>query len=162
MNRDFWDTPVAELMNDTVVTVSDRDTMESAAEKMKEHSIGALPVIHDSGLCVGVLTNQNIAEYEAIRKEVENDYAHGHFFDLARYGIEPESRIAKIRFDEVDHHMNRHFVSVRPDDTVRDLAKKMCANHSHYGLVMSEESKIEGIVSALDFLSSGIQIAISR
>jgi CBS domain-containing protein len=50
---------VSELMQRDVVTCSDRDTLERAAQLMWESDVGCLPVV-DEGRVIGMLTDRDV------------------------------------------------------------------------------------------------------
>jgi CBS domain-containing protein len=54
--------PVESFMTAPVVTVESDESIDVAAELMREHSIRRLPVVDDGDL-VGVLTTTNLAHY---------------------------------------------------------------------------------------------------
>lgn len=154
MNVGIQNLKAKDIMSRVVVVVPTHEKVEDAAELMTEHEISAVPVVHESGVCVGILTSQNIVAFESIRKDVENESKHGYFFDMARYGVEDAPSFAKIRFDEVDHHMNRDVVAAGPEDPVGAIAEQMCAGHSHHAVIFHEDGSIVGIVSSLDILAA--------
>lgn len=155
MNTNFWSIAANKIMSRVVFTVGTVDKVEEAAILMAQHQINALPVIDESGACVGIITSQKIVEYEAIRNDVHHEIEHGYLFDLARYGVDEAPLIARIRFDDIDHHMNRNVVFAAPQDTLQFIAEKMCQNHSHHAVVLDESAGIEGIISSLDILAAG-------
>jgi CBS-domain-containing membrane protein len=162
MNDSFWNTLAKEIMTKVVVTINANEKIETAAELMACHSINALPVLLKSGSCIGVLTSQNVAEYEAIRKSHESQWKHGYFFDLARYGVEDAQQIAKLRYDEVDYHMSRQFVVGRPDESLYDLSVMMCNKHCHHAVILDNEAQGRGIISSLDILRRGVSVGCTE
>ncbi len=156
----FWSTRARDIMSQVVVTTRCEDSIEEVAQMMADQDINAVPVIYESGKCVGILTSQDIVEYESIRTEVESEYKYGYFFDLARFGIEPQPSFAKIRFDEVVHHMTRKIVTANPDDPIRELAEKMCTHQCHHVIIVDLSMKLCGIVSSLDILAHGVDMSL--
>jgi CBS-domain-containing membrane protein len=53
-------TLIADIMTRSVATVSRDDTLQHAAQRMREMDIGALPVLDGSAVC-GMLTDRDIA-----------------------------------------------------------------------------------------------------
>ncbi|MBS1118214.1 MAG: hypothetical protein H6Q90_442 [Deltaproteobacteria bacterium] len=51
---------VSELLQRNVVTCTDRDTLERAAQLMWEHDVGCLPVLGDDGRVVGMTTDRDV------------------------------------------------------------------------------------------------------
>jgi CBS domain-containing protein len=52
---------VRELMTTSLHTVGAEDTLNCAAKLMRDHGLGSLPVIDDSGRLTGILTDRDIA-----------------------------------------------------------------------------------------------------
>lgn len=49
-----------ELMHSDVVTIGVRDTMDTAAQQMRQRDIGALPICDGEGHPVGIVTDRDI------------------------------------------------------------------------------------------------------
>ena len=156
MHDEFWNIKASEIMSRVVITIGSREKVQKAAELMTAKQINALPVLHESGACVGILTSQNVVGFESIQSEVENELQHGYFFNAAKYGVENASALGRIRFDEVEHHMTRKIIIANPEATLRELAMKMCDDHSHHIIIMDEDTNILGIISSLDILAGGV------
>jgi magnesium transporter len=64
--RDFLvsslDTPVAELMNASFVSLSPADTKENAVRIFKQYDRSALPVINDEGFLLGIVTIDDVLD----------------------------------------------------------------------------------------------------
>jgi magnesium transporter len=64
--RDFLvsplDTPVAELMNESFVSLSPADTKENAVRIFKQYDRSALPVINDEGFLLGIVTIDDVLD----------------------------------------------------------------------------------------------------
>lgn len=52
---------VSEIMTSPVQTVGTEDTLNCAAKMMRDHAVGCLPVVDESGKLTGVLTDRDIA-----------------------------------------------------------------------------------------------------
>lgn len=145
-----------EIMSPVVVSVGYRDRIDKVAELMTQKEINAVPVLHESGTCIGILSSQSIVAYESIRAAVENDFKHGYFYNVAKYGAEDAPAISMVRFEEVEHHMSRNVAIAGPNATPRELSIKMIDDHSHHVVIMDEETNLLGIVSSLDILAANI------
>ncbi|MCI5850485.1 MAG: CBS domain-containing protein [Sutterellaceae bacterium] len=66
MGRDPLATSVADVMTSPVVTAKSDDDLVDALAKMREFGIRRLPVVDESGLLVGVITNSNMLEELAV------------------------------------------------------------------------------------------------
>lgn len=54
---------VEEMMSTPLIVVTTTETIQTAAERMREHSIKKLPVMDEDGSVVGVLTAGDLAYY---------------------------------------------------------------------------------------------------
>ena len=50
-----------DLMTENPECVSEQDTIERAAQLMREHNVGLIPVVDDAGSLRGVITDRDIA-----------------------------------------------------------------------------------------------------
>lgn len=115
---------VGEIMSAGVVTVSPLTTLEQTARRMREHDIGALPVIAD-GKLVGMITDRDIA----IRGVAEN-----------RDGM--FSRVSDVMTEEVFH--------CREHESVATAADRMARLQVHRLPVLDADDRLVGIVSLAD------------
>jgi len=56
---------VGDAMSSDLVTARDRDTIESALEKMREHGVRRLPIVDETGALVGILTIDDVLQHLA-------------------------------------------------------------------------------------------------
>ena len=92
-----------ELMSSSVISIHPDEPVSAAARQLQRNNIGALPVCDDSGRLRGIITDRDI-----VIRCIAADMDPG------------ETRIREI--------MSRGVVSVSPDDSVEDAARKM-ADH---------------------------------
>lgn len=145
-------TRVKDVMTSPVVAVSVSEKMPEIAKQFKSSDINAAPVIDDSGECIGIITSQDLVQFEAVRSEVEQEISHGDVYNKARYGS-GEAKHWKVSFGEVGMHMSKKPVNVGPNESLRSVAGLMCQNHIHHVLVLDEKDHPVGILSALDVIS---------
>lgn len=115
---------VGEIMSTYVVTASPLTTLEQAARWMREHDIGALPVLSD-GKLVGMITDRDIA----VRGVAEN-----------RDGM--FSRISDVMTEEVFH--------CREYESIETAAGRMARLQVHRLPVLDADDRLVGIVSLGD------------
>ncbi|MBE7445307.1 MAG: CBS domain-containing protein [Planctomycetia bacterium] len=63
-NKEFLDSiKVSEVMTKDVVTVAPDATIEEAAQVMIDKKVGALPVVRDKDVLVGLITETDVLQY---------------------------------------------------------------------------------------------------
>lgn len=117
-------TTAADVMTATLVTVSEKDTLDNAAATFEEQSISGAPVVDDAGNLIGVLS----------RSDVTRAVAYG------AKGLSVKQAMTPAAF------------TVTEDTTVPDMARMMVDEHLHR-LVVVRGSEAVGIVSALDLVA---------
>ncbi len=114
------------LKNRPVITVQDGDAVQSAAKKMADHNIGALPVLENERL-VGIFTER----------------------DIIGKVVAPGKDITSVKVSDV---MTRNLVFAYADDTTDICSSKMRgANIRHLPVIEGEH--LIGILSIRDLLA---------
>lgn len=152
MGNSLGTTLVQDIMVTNLVSVKPDDKMEDVAKVLEEHDINSAPVVDETGKCIGIITNHDLAEYEATRVEVSNELQHGYFFEQARYGDGSPVKFPGICFNEVGCHMTKTVEAAQPEDPVSKIARTMLRKHIHHIVVMDEQKNLMGLVSSLDIL----------
>lgn len=62
--------PAAEVMKEPLVTITPESEIGTAAKLMAEHALGALPVVRDDGVLVGIVTRTDVARLAIDRERV--------------------------------------------------------------------------------------------
>jgi acetoin utilization protein AcuB len=128
--------PVRQIMQTTVVTIHPEALVADAAQILEEFHIRRLPVVNEEGCLVGIVTNSDIREAEAV-SSVGNPY-------------EPAAEQSWLAVGDV---MTREVVTVEPTATVGQLAVKLM-EHKISGLPVVEQEDdnlhLVGIVSETD------------
>lgn len=114
-----------------VVTIRPHDTITSAAAKLVEHQIGALPVVDDRGSPVGLIAEREIAR--AI---------HDH-------GGSPDDIT-------VDRVMHRPPPTCAIDDEIRPIMARMTRQRLRH-LIVCDGDRLAGIVSVGDLLKHRLE-----
>ena len=122
---------VSEVMSTDVQTVSPDDTIEEAAQEMRDGDFGLVPVVEDEQL-VGVVTDRDIA----IRAVAE--------------GKDPSTPVSEV--------MSEGVVWVNEDDSVEDAARIMSEHQIRRLPVVDSEQHLVGIVSLGDFAVDSSEI----
>ncbi len=113
-----------DVMRRPVECCKDKDTVETAARKMRESNIGFLPVCDEASRVVGVLTDRDIV----VR--------------VCALGLKPH----KTRTSEV---MTRDVVGCRPGDDLK-RAQELMVKFRKSRIVVWEEGKLAGVISLAD------------
>jgi CBS domain-containing protein len=122
---------VSEVMSTDVQTISPDDTIEEAAQEMRDGDFGLVPVVEDEQL-VGVVTDRDIA----IRAVAE--------------GKDPSTAVSEV--------MSEGVVWVNEDDSVEDAARIMSEHQIRRLPVVDSEQHLVGIVSLGDFAVDSSEI----
>lgn len=115
---------VKEIMSSDVAFVTDKTTLQEAAEKMQTLDVGELPIVIGR-TAVGIITDRDIA----IRG--------------VAHGLDP--RVTKV----VDS-MTEGVKACKETDTIEEAARTMGANRIRRLPVMDAEGKMSGMVSLGD------------
>lgn len=85
-------------MERDVVVVNEDDSIEDAVELMFEKRVGGCPIVNRDGILVGIVTERDLVEYLSRSREVDG---------------------------YVSDYMTRGVVTVNPNESIRDVMKKM-------------------------------------
>jgi CBS domain-containing protein len=96
-----------EVMKSPVHSVSERASVQTAARMMREHDVGFLPVCHEHGPVLGILTDRDIATRLCAENE---DAAHTRVSHVMTRGVitcHPEDALAKAERLMREHQITR-------------------------------------------------------
>jgi CBS domain-containing protein len=119
---------IREIMTRGTDFITEDQTIEQAAVKMKESGVGDMPVVA-GGEAVGMLTDRDIT----VR--------------IVAMGLDPQTTY-------VTDAMTEGIVACREDDDVETAARLMSDKRVRRLLVMNERRKLSGIVSLGDLAKS--------
>lgn len=114
-----------EIMKRDVVCARESDTVQSAAQRMRDENIGFLPVCDDDDRVLGTITDRDIC----IRVDAEGKSA-------------DECLVSDV--------MTREVVSCRPHDDIAEAERLMGQHHKSRIVVCDEEGRIQGVISLSD------------
>jgi CBS domain-containing protein len=147
-----------DIMHRDVVTVSLGDTLQDAMNQMTENHVTGLPVMDRKSRCVGLISATDILNYEQEHTEftaqANSDMARHFNMDTQRWESVRVTSFALEEFGEVrvDDVMARDLVSVARDTPVQVVAATMIKGGIHRVLVLDENQRLYGIISAFDFV----------
>lgn len=152
------DLVASDIMHRDLIVVHEKDTLQDAMSCMTVNHVTGLPVANSKDKCVGVITASDILNYEQehseFTSEANEDLARHFNSDLQQWESVRLTSYALEEFGEVhvDEVMSRNLVYVNPDTPIKEVAKKMGAEAIHRVLVLDEDYRLFGIISAYDFV----------
>jgi CBS domain-containing protein len=135
-------TTVQEIMTTRVIWIKKDATFREMAIALHEHRVSAFPVVDDDGKVIGVVSEADMLNKEALDDEPG-----------VISGILHHRDQAKARGITAGDLMTTAVVAVRPDDTVEHAAKLMYDRRVKRLPVTDENSGLVGIISRADVLS---------
>ena len=147
-----------ELMQRDVVVVRAGDSLRDALDLMTSNHVTGLPVMDRKSRCVGLISSSDILNYELEHTEFTqdaNDDVAQHFnMDAQRWESVRITSFALEEFAEihVEEVMARDLIWVELDTPLKDVARRMIDANIHRVLVLDEQQRLYGIVSATDFV----------
>ncbi|MCG8587619.1 MAG: CBS domain-containing protein [Pirellulales bacterium] len=147
-----------DLMKRDVVVVRAGDSLREALDLMTENHVTGLPVMNSKEKCVGLISSSDILNYEVehseFAQEANQDVAQHFDMDSQRWESVRLTSFALEEFADVrvEEVMARQLISVDLETPIKDVARKMTDQGVHRVLVLDEEQRLYGIISATDFV----------
>jgi len=135
-------TTVKDVMTTRVIWVKKDATFREMADALREHRVSAFPVVDDDRKVIGVVSEADMLNKEALIDE-------SGFVD----GILHRRDQAKARGVTAGDLMTTAVVAVRPEDSVEHAAKLMYDRGVKRLPVTDENGHLVGIISRADVLS---------
>ena len=136
---------VRDIMNERIVTVSESDSMTSAAKRLFDHDVTGAPVVDAVGKCVGILSASDFVGRDADQHPTAV---------LVRTNPDEPYQVESLNDNLVKSHMSPLVQTIGASATVIDAARIMCHEHIHRLVVADAAQKPVGIVSTLDILAA--------
>lgn len=149
----------ADIMIRGPVTTDPRASLREALDLMIEHHVSGLPVLDQEDRCIGVVSASDILTVESEHAALEHESL-GAYFDADTQSWESvriapdDERLADI---DVQYVMSSELISAAPDAPISAVAKLMINHEVHRVMVVDENRRLLGIVSALDFVRVAAQ-----
>ena len=135
-------TTVKDVMTTRVIWVTKDATFREMAAALREHRVSAFPVVDDDRKVIGVVSEADMLNKEALIDEPG-----------VISGILHHRDQVKARGVTAGDLMTTAVVTVRPDDTVEHAAKLMYDGAVKRLPVTEESGRLVGIISRADVLS---------
>ncbi len=117
--------PISDMMTKSVWTANTEDTIDKVEDLLNLHRISSVPVVDSEGVIFGIISAPDLIHFHAERKNAK-----------------------AIRAWEICMHRP---IEVSPSMPIGDVAKLMVNNRIHH-VVVTENRRVQGFVSALDFV----------
>ena len=147
-----------DVMRRDVETVGPHDSLRDVINLMVDNRVSGLPVLDRKDRCVGIISTTDILRLEqeqADRSDDEYEEEIGSYYnpDTQHWeNIRFSGSIDQIPEMEVREAMSTGIVSVHLDTPLRQVADQITAKGIHRILVLDDEQRLHGIISALDFV----------
>jgi len=146
---------VADAMSKDVVRLSPRESMADAAETLVDHHITGAPVVDKNGCCIGILSATDFVRERRDQRdgppkrpaERSTSGSGGDATDFDAVGATSNL---------VANHMTPQVRAVSEQTTLLDATRAMCDLHVHRVLVLDDQGRPRGVLSALDVLAAVI------
>jgi CBS domain-containing protein len=145
---------VRDIMDTDVPTVRPEDSVETVLKIRRRHELPGVPVVNDSGRCVGIITDADL-----ILSEEQGDLHLPHYFEL--FGgvvfLEPlrkfEDRLRKAFSSTARDLMTEDPITIDASETVA-AAARVIAERKHNRLPVVEHGRLVGVVTRVDVLDA--------
>jgi CBS domain-containing protein len=145
---------IREIMDAEPATVRPDTPVEDVVRLLREHELPGLPVVDESGACVGIVT-----EADLVLPDDQGDLHIPHYVNLfgGTVFLEPlgrfERRLRKAFASTAADMMTADPDFVGPDSTVRDAAR-LIHESGHNRLPVVENGRLVGVVTRMDVLGA--------
>ena len=126
---------VGEVMNRSVWTALESDTLESVEELMARHRLSSVPVVDDRGVIFGIISGSDLLHFRERRGNPKAVRA----WELCTYRP----------------------IEVNASASAREVAQLMIKHKIHH-VVVTEKREVVGFISALDFVEQFLLHAPSK
>ena len=135
---------VKDLMTTQVVTVGPATPFKELVARLAEHRVSAVPVVDDAGRVLGVVSEADLL----LKEEFPDPDADVPLFWTKRRRAEHDKAAAAVARDL----MTVALVSITPDATAAEAARRMHTANIKRLPVLGEGGRLVGIVSRSDLL----------
>lgn len=137
---------VRDVMTSEVVTVPVRASFKEVVRLLDENAVSALPVLDDKDRLVGVVSEADLLPKEEYRDGTER------LRRLAR--LRHRRELAKATGDEAGDLMSSPAVTIDPDATLAEAARRLVDESVKRLPVVDNSGRLVGIVSRADLIES--------
>lgn len=149
------DVKVKDIMSTDVVSVGRDTTIEEVARILVHNGMTSAPVVDDHNQIIGIVSEKDLI-YKDIDPSVPSatEYLGGIIFlnGLEHY----HEALKKLTATRVEQMMTREVITVKPDDTIKELGR-MLVDAGINSIPVTEKGKLVGIVSSTDIVKTLLQ-----
>jgi CBS-domain-containing membrane protein len=145
---------VSDIMNTPVTTVPESASMASAASTFAKFEITGAPVVDASGRCVGMLSTTDFALREHRMAAGEESMSGGWQHNIVQDGPDDPIHIEAIAEDRVSEHMSPAVQTIHDSASLVNAARVMCREHIHRLVIIDQNERPIGLISALDLVAA--------
>jgi len=127
--------PVSHIMTTKLYTIRESDTLKEAVDLIRQHKIRHLPVVSGKEI-TGIISSSDI-----------NRLTFGRLFE--NQGGADEAVLEMLTIPQV---MTAKVKTVKPDDTIREVAEIFSDQDFHSLPVVDEQGELQGIVTTTDVI----------
>jgi CBS domain-containing protein len=145
-------TLVRDVMTSSVVTLRPDQAFGDAADQMAAHKFGAMPVVDQDGVLVGLLRDSDLIVSEARVHVPTFLNILGASIPLPGEMAHVEEELHKVAGSTVGEVMETEPLTVGPDETLEDLATRMNDEEVSHVPVIDTDGRLVGIVARGDIV----------
>jgi CBS domain-containing protein len=138
--------PVSEIMQTSVITAKKEMSLDEVAHLISEHNISGLPVVDDTGLVLGVLSEADILCMAGMEKD--------HSFKDKLKHLLGEPLHSHRKGGNVGDIMSSPAITVRPETFIKAAARLIAEKRIKRLPVVNEKGQLVGIVSRADIVKA--------
>ncbi len=145
-------------MNRNVVTLDARASLHDAMQIMTEHHVSGVPVVDQQDQCIGVISTSDVvsfieADLEALESEIvrtENWFnPETQKWEESVFSSELLGEYDAVPVSDV---MTSNPLTALPTQSIANVARLMKSRGIHRVFVVDEEKRLQGVISAFDFV----------
>jgi len=138
-----------DVMSRDVVTCRPDDDIAEVAKLLAERDVSALPVVDDSGMVVGVISEADLMR----REEIDTEKHRPWWLEAVTPGIILAKEFAKEHARKVDEIMSDTVVSASEDTSLAEIAT-LLEKHRIKRVPILRDGKLVGIVSRSNLIQA--------
>jgi CBS domain-containing protein len=147
--KPLFNLTAADLMSEEVESIPPWMTLPAAARMLARSHITGAPVVNTEGECVGVISTTDFMTWAEKGEPPSKKSGSAGVYAPWQIVEEEDFTASSVR-----GHMTADPVTVSPHESIGELAQKMVNAHIHRLIVVNEENKPLGVVSATDILAA--------
>ncbi len=147
---------IKDILTRDVVAVEPDDSLYEALTLMAENRVSALPVVNGKGQCVGIISSTDII---SLTRELTEELDEYPMFESSHQWLLDQLEEHDLGRRQVHEVMTPDVITVGPETTLVEAARKLLSNRIHRLPVVDEKNRLLGVVSTTDLLAAFVQQA---